>query len=252
MTESFSRHLRFDSVANFRDIGGYRTREGRTVAWRRVFRSGEFQRISNDEFDRLMTEIRPVLLLDLRSAGEVEKHGRGLLSEAAIKYQNISFITDGGDREADEKRFRTFTNMGEFYLDITRDKGFGKRIVAALEIIAMPENHPLVFHCAVGKDRTGILAALVLSLLGVEDEDIKMDYSLSEPYMDEILRQIKSDPKATEAANPLPDYFWKASPESMELFLTTLRQEYGSIKGYLEAMGMEPSLPARLENALLV
>jgi protein-tyrosine phosphatase len=250
MTEKFSRHLRFDTVTNFRDIGGYRTRKGKTVAWRRVFRSGEFQRLSHDDLHRLMTEIRPVSLLDLRSAFEVERHGIGLLAEADIKYRNISFVTDGGSREADEQRFKTFTNMGEFYLDIVRDRGFGKRIVAALEVITEPENHPLVFHCAVGKDRTGILTAMILSLVGVKDEDIKEDYALSEPYMDEILKQIKSSPQATPP--PLPDYFWKAAPESMELFLTTLRRDYGSIEGYLKDMGMATTLPGRLESVLLV
>jgi protein-tyrosine phosphatase len=250
MTETYDRHLRFKSVYNFRDIGGYRTRHGRTVAWRRVFRSGEFHRISQNDYHRLMTEIKPVSLLDLRSTFEVEKHGKGRLCGADLKYWNLSFIPDGGNREADEQRYKDCTNMGQFYLDIARDKGFGSHLIEALEIVAEPKNHPLVFHCAVGKDRTGILAAFILNLLGVEDRDIKEDYSLSEPYMDELLQKMKNNPASTPPPN-LPDFFWKASPESMELFLATLRREYGSIEGYLESMGMVDSLVQRMESALL-
>jgi protein-tyrosine phosphatase len=251
MTEKYPRHLRFESVSNFRDIGGYRTRQGRIVTWRRVFRSGEFARISRNDFQRLMEETGLISVVDLRSKFEVERHGIGLIAEADIRYHNISFIADGGDRKADERRYRELTNMGQFYLDLVRYKDFGQQIIEALKIIAEPENHPLVFNCAVGKDRTGILAAVLLSLLGVEDKDIIEDYSLSGPYMEEILKTIDSDPKIAEGIKVLPDYFWKASPESMDLFLSTLRQKYGSINGYLESVGMKDSLPERLESALL-
>jgi protein-tyrosine phosphatase len=251
MVEIYPRHLRFESVSNFRDIGGYRTRKGCTVAWRRVFRSGEFARITRNDFNRLMEEIGPAAVVDLRSQLEVERQGIGLISEAGIKYHNISFIADGGDRKANERRYNKFKNMGEFYLDLMPRREYGRRIIEALEVIARPENHPLVFNCAVGKDRTGILAAVLLSVLGVGDEDIIEDYSLSGPYMEEILKKIDSDPQIEEGVKTLPGFFWKASPDSMALFLNTLRRDYGSIEGYLEFMGSGPSLVERLERALL-
>ena len=114
-----------------------------------------------------------------------------------------------------------------------------------------PENHPLVFNCAIGKDRTGILAAILLSVLGVKDEDIIEDYSLSTPYMEELLERIRSDPEIARAIEPLPAYFWEAAPESMSLFLSTLRREYGSMRDYLKAQGAESSLIQSLESALL-
>ena len=244
--------MRFESVSNFRDIGGYRTRKGRTVAWRRVFRSGEFQRINNDDFRRLMTEIKPVSLLDLRSKFEVERQGRGLLSETSIKYHNIAFMTDDDDPGANASRYAHCTNMGEFYLEMARQKDYGQRITEALEIIAEPENHPLVFHCAVGKDRTGMLASVLLSLLGVAEKDIIEDYALSEPYMDELQARLKNNPQKNDPPLDIPEYFWKASPESMKLFLSTLSKEYGSVHGYLESVGGDALLAERLQKALLV
>ena len=69
--------------------------------------------------------------------------------------------------------------------------------------------------------------------------------------MDEIIAQADDNPEIAEAIKHLPDFFWKASPESMNVFLSTLRREYGSIKGYLNAQGAESSLIQRLEDVLL-
>lgn len=251
MTGLYSRHLNFERITNFRDIGGYPAQDGRAVAWRRLFRSGDFRDMTRNDLERFTGEIGVTSVIDLRSQEEVEKRGIGLLAEADIKYHNVSFIA-GTDRAEGERLFKECTNMGEFYLYIIRHSEFGKRIVAALEIIANPAYHPLVFHCAIGKDRTGILAAVLLSILGVADDVIIQDYSLSESYMDEIIAQADDNPEIAEAVRHLPEFFWKAAPESMNMFLSTLRQEYGSVKDYLETQGVEKSLVSRLEDALLI
>ncbi len=251
MKEKYNRHLRLKSVTNFRDLGGYRTQQGRLIAWRRIFRSGEFGHINREDYRRLTDEIKLASVVDLRSDFEVQHQGIGLPADSNIKYYNISFITDGGKREAEDKRYVPFTNMGEFYLEIVRDKFFGGRVVQALEIIAESKNHPLVFNCAIGKDRTGILAAMLLGTLGVAEKDIIEDYSLSDQYMDELRKQFDKAADIPDDVKRLPDFFWRAEPASMALLLTTLRQEFGSVADYLKVMGGEPSLKERLEKALL-
>ena len=173
---SYSRHIIFESVPNFRDLGGYQTRGGHEVAWRRLFRSGELHRMTTRDLTRLREEIRLTSVLDLRNVTELERRGVGPLSEIGVRYYNVPLLTGSKDYNKEH-----FSNMGEVYLFCIRDKQYGKRVVEALEIIAEPSNHPLVFHCAGGKDRTGILAAVVLSVLGVADEDIIKDYTLSGP-----------------------------------------------------------------------
>ncbi len=251
MAEKHSRQITFESIQNFRDIGGYKTAKGQTVAWRRLFRSGDLRQMTQSDFQKLKKEIKLATVIDLRSAQEIERQGVGLVSEANVRYHSVPFIA-GANRAEDERLFRKCTNMGEFYLHIVRHKDFGSQIITALEVIAEAKNHPLVFHCAVGKDRTGILASILLSVIGVQDTDIIKDYTLSGPFMIELLKHIKSDPKMAEGAKPLPGYFWKATPKSMELFLTTLRQEYGTVPGYLKTQGAEKSLIKRLKKALLV
>ena len=144
MAELHSRHIGLKSVTNFRDIGGYRTRNGNSVAWRRVFRSGEFGHLTRNDFQRLTEEIGLTSVIDLRSTLEIERQGIGLLSEADIRYHSVPFFT-GANRAEDEQLFRKLTNMGEFYVHLVRHKEFGKRIIEALEVIAEPENHPGIF-----------------------------------------------------------------------------------------------------------
>ncbi len=252
MVKKYSREINFDNVPNFRDLGGLRARGGRSVVRRRVFRSSEFSNMTRNDYDRLTKEIRLAAVIDLRSAEERERQGIGLLSETGIKFHNISFLTDGGNKNADEKRFTEFPGMGEFYVYLVKNKWFGQRIVEALEIIAAPENHPLVFHCAVGKDRTGLLAAFLLSALGVADKDVIEDYALSGPPMQIIIKRLNSKPETAGFVTRIPAYFWGAAPESMDLLLATLKKDYGSTVGYLKENGADSSLVKRLEKALLV
>jgi protein tyrosine/serine phosphatase len=252
MAEQYSRHIKFEGILNFRDLGGYKAHGGRTVAWRRVYRSAEMMNMTGNDFRLLTDELGLTSVIDLRSSLERENHGIGLLSEARIKYHQVSFLSDGGDRKGDRMRYTDFNNMGEFYAKLVQVQGFGSRIVETLEIIAEPGNHPLVFHCAIGKDRTGILAGILLSALGVGDKDIIADYTMSAPHVLVILERLKGKPETAEFATRFPAFAWEAAPISMTLLLAALKKEYGSAAGYLKENGADSSLVKRLERALLV
>jgi protein tyrosine/serine phosphatase len=142
--------------------------------------------------------------------------------------------------------------MGAIYLYRVSEKPFGQRLVDALEVIAERDNHPLVFHCSAGKDRTGVLAAIVLTAMDIVDDDVVEDYARSAPVMNEIRARMSSDPETAQGVKDLPDFQWEASAESMTVFLSLLRREYGSADGYLKANGARSSLVDRLKAALLV
>ena len=249
---SYPRHIKFESVLNFRDLGGYRTGEGQMLSWRRLFRSGELHHMTERDITRLKEEIRLRSVIDLRRPTRLQQFGVGRLNEVGVKYYNIPLITlSDSDRDKERVIFKDFSNQGEVYLYRIRHEEFGIRVVEALEIIAEPDNHPLVFHCNAGKDRTGVLAAIVLGILGVTDEDIVEDYALTALYMKEAISRWNNDPEMAEVLKTLPEYRLAAPPESMALFLSTLNREYGSARGYVEAHGVEVSLIHRLEKALL-
>ena len=247
------RHIDFGSVPNFRDLGGYRTRDGRAVAWRRLFRSAALHSMSRPDLARFKEVIRPRVVIDLRTPRGPNKQWEiDLVGEVGARYHNVPFRPDSPDYVRQEtERFRDATDMGELYLYRIRPPEFGKRLVDSLELIADRDNHPLVFHCSAGKDRTGVLAATVLAAAGVMDEDIIHDYTSSAPFMPEIRNRMISDPAASAELKELPDFEWEASAESMARFLALLRREYGSAAGYLKAQGADDSLPRRLEEALL-
>ncbi|MBN1190155.1 MAG: tyrosine-protein phosphatase [Dehalococcoidales bacterium] len=247
----YSRYIIFESVYNFRDLGGYSTGEGKSTVWRRLFRSAEFNRITGHDITKLKKDIGLRSIIDLRSGIELEQRQPGLIDRAGFRYFNVALMEDGGDREADKQRYTTFTNMGQFYLDLMHREGFLKRILDVLEIIAEKGNLPLVFHCAVGKDRTGIIAALLLSILGVPDQVIIEDYALSAGPMKVLRGMLESGPFPPAGAENLPEYFWQADPASMLFFLSSLKNEYGSIQECLMAGGADQTLPQRLVKALL-
>jgi protein-tyrosine phosphatase len=251
MAEPPTRHLEFDFVLNLRDLGGYEARDGRRVAWRRLYRSGELRHRTTDDLSRLQQITGLASVLDLRSDEEIRQERVGLLSEAGIRYHNVPFLTGDGPDKQEDDIFSRFSNLGWFYVSLMKDREFGSRLVKSLELITEPVNRSLLFHCTLGKDRTGMLSAIILGALGVSDEDIIEDYTLSARGVQEFLRTFRNDPEVKKAIENLPAYFWEAAAESMSLFLTALRQEYGSVGGYLEAQCAGDSLIPRLEAALL-
>jgi protein-tyrosine phosphatase len=224
------------------------------VAWRRVYRSGELPRMSQYDANRLKEEINVTTILDLRNPIDNQlRQETNFLTEIRARYYNVPFRPSATFMiETEKELYPSFKNMGEVYLYRVRHKDYGQRIVEALEIIADPENHPLVFHCAVGKDRSGVLAAILLSALGVADKNVIEDYTLTAPFMAGIFNRINNDPAVPDDIKNLPAYTWDATSESMALFLSSLKKEYGSADDYLKAQGADSSLVQRLEKALLV
>jgi protein-tyrosine phosphatase len=247
-----SKQSGFQGILNFRDLGGYRTSSGRCLAWRRVFRSGELSYATPADLSRLKQKIKLATILDLTSPGGLVP-GKGRRPDMeGFQYFNAPFITGDIDDTAIKTALRESTNLGEVYLFEVRHQEYGRSIVRALEIIADRGNHPLVFHCSAGKDRTGVLAAILLGTLGVADEDIARDYSLSAAYMKRHIARLSEDPQIAQSLQALPAFIHKAAPDSIARFLSGLRQDYGSAWGYVTAQGADPTLQERLEKALLV
>jgi len=252
MTEvNFKRHLEFDSIHNFRDLGGYRSRSGGRIAWRKVFRSGDLCRMSQRDIHQLKNVIGIRSVIDLRTAQELAQQGNGHLQLADIKYHHVPFMTGNPSKQEEERLLNSFSNMGEVYLYFLQHPEYGQKIVQALEIIADPANYPLVFHCAVGKDRTGILAAILLCVLDVPAEDIIADYALTEKIMASLFHRWRNNPQLSEELRRMPDFFWRAAPESMSLFLSTLERRYGSVRNYLIEHNADQKLFEKLRDALV-
>lgn len=236
------REFRFSRVFNFRDLGGYPGLDGRTVRWRRLFRSDTLSGLM--EVDResfLALGVRTVV--DLRRPYELAEQGR--VPDWGLAYHHI----DPNHREWDENPWHEGLDVTRYlverYLDMVEEGAAG--LARALTVLADAESAPAVVHCVAGKDRTGVVCALTLSLLGVSDRDIDADYT----------RSTKSNERfvAWAQANGHPDMVmlpWYRSPAgTMELFLARLRERYGSVERYAVGAGLDPDAIGALRAHLL-
>jgi protein-tyrosine phosphatase len=225
----------FDSIFNFRDVGGCLGADGRPVRTGMLYRSDSLATLSDTDIVTLGgLGIRTVI--DLRRAVEVEKYGR-IADVDGRRYYNIPpqhelWEESGYDEQAGPARF-----LADRYAELARDgaDGFGQ----ALRIIADADAAPTVVHCFAGKDRTGVLIGLTLALVGVDDDAIALDYGISEAW------------SASHAPAELPKHWTLAPAETMTMFLDDLRRTYGSIERYAESAGIGPDSVTALRSTLL-
>jgi protein-tyrosine phosphatase len=238
------RHIPFERLHNFRDLGGYRAADGRTVRWGRLFRSDSLAKLQGqDHDDFLALGIRTVI--DLRYPWEIERSGR-VPAQQGLAYHNLSIE----HRPYDQAGLAPDVEPGRFladkYTEVAHDGV--KEIRRALEIIA-DDTAPLVFHCHSGKDRTGLLAVLVLALLGVHEDDLVADFTLTELATGRLVADWHAGyPDLTLS---WPGY-GRAPAEIMRFFLADLNTRYGSVHGYaVEALGVDDDLVTALRSRLL-
>ncbi|MEU5787000.1 tyrosine-protein phosphatase [Micromonospora purpureochromogenes] len=234
----------FPALFNFRDVGGYRNRDGRTVRRRRLYRSDSLHRI--DETDRAaFTALGIRTVIDLRRPTEVARDGR-VPAYDGLTYRHIH----PEHRDWAEQRYQPGTSLARYladrYADLAQTGTAG--LAEAVGLIADSATAPVVVHCVAGKDRTGIVCALTLSVLGVSDADIAEDYALSSEASARFSAWLAATAPHTE--EPPPPFL--ASPaEAMALFLTELREGHGSVEGYLRHAGVTDDQLTALRDHLL-
>ncbi len=238
------RHVAFECLHNFRDLGGYRAADGRTVGWGRLFRSDSLGKLQGRDRDRFLAlGVRTVI--DLRYPWEIERSGR-VPRHQGLAYQNLSiehrpYDQAGLDPDVEPARF-----LADRYTEVAHDGVTELR--RALEIIA-DDTAPLVFHCHSGKDRAGLLAMLVLALVGVGEDDIVADFALTELATERLVAEWHADHPDLTLTWPA---YGRAPAEIMRLFLADLITRYGSVHGYAaEQLGVDDDLVAALRRQLL-
>jgi protein-tyrosine phosphatase len=242
-----TRHIAFARLHNFRDLGGYRTADGRTVRWGRLYRSdslGKLHGAPAEDLDRFLgLGIRTVI--DLRYPWEIERRGR-VPEQAGLAFHNLSIEHQPYDQAAIAPDADPWRHLADRYAEVAYDGA--KEIRQVLDVIAA-DSGPLVFHCASGKDRTGLIAALVLILLGVDEQDAAADFALTELATERLLAGFRAD-------NPERDRIWpsygRAPATVMELFLADLTAAHGSVHAYAaDRLGVDDALLTALQQRLL-
>jgi len=247
-TDETIRQLPFAGAFNFRDLGGYRGAGGREVRWKTLFRADALHRLADHELD-VLEELGVRTVLDLRTTAEVD-NGRLEAEHLGITHHHLPVLGETWapldlDPDADAGEV-----LGSLYIQML-DVG-APALGGAMHLLADDANLPAVFHCAAGKDRTGVLAALVLTVIGVDDAVIVEDYALSALAMEQLVERLRVDaPDALSAMNDQPSAYLAAPVEAMHTFLGHLRSRHGSAEGYLSSIGVGPDVVDGLRTTLL-
>ncbi len=216
------RHLPLEGAYNVRDLGGYKTKEGKIVKWGRVFRSGDLNHLTENDL-KYLSEIPLKTYIDFRDSSEIEM-APDEKPETLIHAYNLP-ITAGNLIDISKITAETIPTL---LVDVNKSfvKDWQNPYTGFFKILMDEKKAPLLFHCSAGKDRTGYAAALFLASLGVDRKTIVDDYMLSAVYMKDKYAQIIK-------AYPIYEPLLTVKKEYIEGALGMIDEDFGGIETYL-------------------
>jgi protein-tyrosine phosphatase len=245
------RRLAIEGAHNLRDLGGYRTRDGDLTPWRRFLRADSPHRLTPTGIDRLEGEgLRTVI--DLRTRSELAAMPNPFANRPGVHYIHQPVFEDLAPLNLAGLDFEGGDPLFEFYRTALDDRHEALREILVM-IAAVPEG-AVMFHCTVGKDRTGIVAALLLGLAEVAPEDIVSDYAMTEPLIGPLVSEFLEHTRARGEDADKHARLLAAPAATMQSALAHIELRYGSVAGYLNHIGVPPgdrsALLDRLRGAL--
>ena len=247
MSQHPDRHLALTGASNFRDLGGYSGVNGRTVRWRRLFRSDHLAALTRGDAE-VFHGLGVTRVFDFR----------GLAERAAVPYelpgvtqyplpieptvvQRMQSLLDAGQQITPE---HTVELMQDTYRAFVTDNT--ARFASLFEHL-LANDDPLVFHCTAGKDRTGFAAALILLALGVDRQVVMQDYLLTNDF-------YRMPVMATHSRAPqeVLEVLWRVQEAFLQASLQAVDREHGGIERYLtEEIGLDAAARQRLQAMYL-
>jgi protein tyrosine/serine phosphatase len=242
------RFVPLDGAFNFRDLGGLATRDGAVTRTGVMFRSDALHHLVPSDVDHL-TELGMRTIIDLRSSVELDRSGRGPLADTDMQWVHAPL--SHGDAAAGRVLPPALAegDLGRHYVDSLAERS--ETLAEVIEHLATRDNLPAVFHCTAGKDRTGMVAALVLSLVGVADDVIVHDYTLTDARMGSVMERIRASGDFPEPVTPMLERVGRAEAASMEKFLAAVRATHGDAEGWARDAGLSDDALASLRAVLV-
>jgi protein-tyrosine phosphatase len=239
------RRIDLEGCLNFRDLGGYPTDEGRRVRWRLVFRSDALHHLTPTAATRLHGELGITTVIDLRSSAELAGDGRGALASVPVRFVHLPLFDGAVARASGWTAAETLADRYSLLAEFARGP-----IAEVVGRIADADG-PVVYHCAAGKDRTGVVSAVLLGLLGVPDDVVVADYVATQEALDAIVERLLANEAYQAMLTALPPDTLHAEAGTMIAFLQGIRARYGSMRAYARAAGLDDRTIERLRTRLL-
>ena len=261
--------VQLEGQSNFRDLGGYRTSDGRTVKSGLVFRSGELPRLTDDDVAKL-ERLGIKTVVNFLTNEEIKARGEDRLPENVreLRLPLAGGDAEGGGLAGTVLRARKTADFSGVPVELNAElhrltvREAGKQYAALLRELAQKKNRPLVFHCSHGVHRTGTAAAIVLSALGVPWNTVRKDYLLSNKCRKEEVAQRLEQLREQAAKNQgIPpeqvdmsniNAFYILQPSYIDASLDEAVKRHGSMENYIrEGLGIEDALIEKLRRELL-
>jgi len=244
LERQWTRRLAWDGCANARDLGGYPTGDGQKTRWGAVVRSDSLAALTPAGRDALVAYgVRAVV--DLRLPAEIAEHPNPFAEpgDHGIAYRNVSIVDPAAGFPPD-----TITLAENYLWSLDR---FRALVATAMAAIANAPEGGVLIHCAAGKDRTGLISALLLAVAGVPDQTVAADYALTAELLRPRDQQwLENGPGDRAEREALLARFAPTAEVMLEV-LQQLSQRYGGVEAYLLHAGVEPDDVARLRARLL-
>ena len=250
MTKSLEprRHLKLEGTYNVRDLGGYPTQDGHTTRWGTVLRADALHRLAPASQMALVDYgIRTVI--DMRRTSEVLERPDVVASSPDFAYYHQSMAGESITKPPleSQKGVKYWVEHYTTRLDLWRTQ-----IVNILATLASPGILPALVHCTGGKDRTGVMSALILGLAKVPVETIAEDYALSAPYLFSLYVNEQAPPEVAASGYTWQEYQRDHCPrDAMVGTLHHLEESYGGIEAYVLGAGMTQEQVETLRHALV-
>lgn len=248
---------------NLRDLGGIPAAEGKTVAPRRLLRSGEIVGLTNREKSILLRRHDLQCIIDLRGVDELAEKPDDTLR--GVAYHNIDIMGREPEDAPDEDHLKTMIKnphradslMQKAYILMVKDPEARKGFRQMIEILLKQKAGACLFHCYAGKDRTGMAAAIILTLLGVSKEEILKDYLRTNKMRRKanaiLLREQRQSGLFTKEQMGAMHIALIVKPTFLGQGYATAEEEFGSFEGYIEkGIGVTPAMASQLRDMYLV
>jgi protein-tyrosine phosphatase len=227
--------IKLEGGFNLRDLGDITTAAGKTTKREVFVRAGNLDKLSKAAQEQLI-DYGVKTVIDLRSEWECQNFPNVFANSNHIHYKNLPMMNDNLSNDPVYKaRTRQVSNLGEayrVYLELCQ-----KPIGAIISTIAESPT-TTIFHCYAGKDRTGIVAALLLSIAGVDDAAIARDYAETNEHIQHLVAEWRADAIKNRRDVAKQDRDAAAAPETILDSLAYIRENYRTVEDYLQACGV--------------
>lgn len=236
-----NRQIYFRQAVNFRDIGGIKTQDGKTVKWGKIFRSDNLSGIRTSEFDKL-GDLHIHTVFDLRTIHETK--GKEDHLPANIQYIHAPTIKDKADLLTQLKPKvlngeLTEQQSMELTLQLYRDN-VSKNLPELRQLMhqILDSSEPVLYHCSAGKDRTGILTALILCVLNVDRETIFDEYMLSNYYRNDKIEKMLGKARLLKVVKPhlnlqVIENFMQVDRRYLNASFEVIDEQYGGVNSFI-------------------